>query len=822
MGKQSRRSFLKNTALLTAGSGFMGGLTASIQKALAIEPAAGSTYQDAEHVVILMQENRSFDHAYGALRGVRGFNDPRAMTLPDGKPVWLQTNPKGAVYAPFRLNLLGTKATWMGSLPHTRDSQVAARNHGKHDRWLEAKRSDDKKYADLPLTLGYYNREDLPFYYALADAFTICDQNFCSALSCTTPNRLYLWSGKLRDDGPGPAPARMTNEETDFDHEASWTTFPERLEAAGISWRVYQNEIDLATGLKGEADAWLANFGDNPLEYFTQYGVRFAPARRQYRQNQAADLAAKLKILNALNHRSPDQEKQRATWTRELAEIQAELEKFSPAAWAKLSASQQKLHQQAFTTNVADPHYRSLETLKYETGHESQSMPVPQGDVLHQFRADVTAGKLPTVSWLVPPERFSDHPSSPWYGAWYLSEVFNILTKNPDVWRKTVFILCYDENDGYFDHVPPFMPPQPGRPDTGQVTAGIDTSVEQVKAGQLGDPIGLGYRVPLVIASPWTRGGFVCSQTFDHTSILQWLETFLSHKTGHTIREENISRWRRAVCGDLTAGFRPYHGEPLPQPQTLERDPYLEAINQARHQPVPANFQPWTPEQIQAAATSSASQTWRLAQEPGVRPACALPYELVVQAKLDPERKALEVVLAAENQIFGRHAAGTAFRAYVPGLSKSADGSWTRGRNRNYAVEPGGRLTDHWSLADFADGQYLVEISGPNGFYRSFQGSSSDPALEILWSATGKLRLTNHGATDLNIALADQAYGNAPRTVDLKPGQTVETNWDLAKSFGWYDLSVRVTGATDFHQRLAGHVENGQASFSDPAMGRVS
>ena len=68
------------------------------------------------------------------------------------------------------------------------------------------------------------------------------------------------------------------------------------------------------------------------------------------------------------------------------------------------------------------------------------------------------------VSWIVPPEHFSDHPSSPWYGAWYLSETFDILTQNPEVWKKTIFILCYDENDGYFDHVPPFVPPLPDRP----------------------------------------------------------------------------------------------------------------------------------------------------------------------------------------------------------------------------------------------------------------------------------------------------------------------------------------------------------------------
>ncbi|MES2571531.1 MAG: alkaline phosphatase family protein, partial [Verrucomicrobiota bacterium] len=117
MQSTSRRDFLKQAAVLTAGGGLVGAIPASIQRALAIDPEAGSTYLDAGHIVILMQENRSFDHCYGTLRGVRGFNDPRAMTLPNGNPVWFQTNAAGETYAPFRLNIKDTQATWMGYLP---------------------------------------------------------------------------------------------------------------------------------------------------------------------------------------------------------------------------------------------------------------------------------------------------------------------------------------------------------------------------------------------------------------------------------------------------------------------------------------------------------------------------------------------------------------------------------------------------------------------------------------------------------------------------------------------------------------------------------
>jgi len=190
----TRREFLKKAILLSGTAGASGMVPESIRKALSIDPEKGSTYMDAEHVVVLMQENRSFDHCFGALRGVRGFNDPRLVTQPDQNVTWLQTNKKGETYAPFRFDIRDTKATWMGSIPHGRASQVDADNYGKYDKWLESKRSGHKKYREMPLTLGHYNREDLPFNYSFADAFTVCDQNFCSGMTSTWPNRDFLWT----------------------------------------------------------------------------------------------------------------------------------------------------------------------------------------------------------------------------------------------------------------------------------------------------------------------------------------------------------------------------------------------------------------------------------------------------------------------------------------------------------------------------------------------------------------------------------------------------------------------------------------------------
>src|SRR3984885_14644284 len=268
----TRRDFLKKAALLTGAASLTNMIPASIQKAMAINAAEGSTYMDAEHIVILMQENRSFDHSLVSLRGVRGFKDPRAIDLPNKNKVWLQSNKKGETYAPFHLDIKNTKATWMDSLPHSWRNQVNARNDGKFDQWLENKRNSNPEYANMPLTLGYHTRADIPFYYALADAFTVCDQNFCSSLTGTNPNRLYFWTGTVREEQNESARANVWNEDMDYG-TLKWATFPERLEDNNISWKCYQNEVAIDTGFEGEEDPWLSNFQDNPLEFFAQYNI---------------------------------------------------------------------------------------------------------------------------------------------------------------------------------------------------------------------------------------------------------------------------------------------------------------------------------------------------------------------------------------------------------------------------------------------------------------------------------------------------------------------------------------------------------------------
>lgn len=839
----TRREFVKKAALLSGSAGIWSVLPASIQTALAIDPEEGSTYLDAEHVVILMQENRSFDHCYGTLQGVRGFNDPRALTLSDGKPVWLQTNKAGETYAPFRLNIKDTNATWMGSLPHSWTNQVDARNNGRHDKWLDAKPSGNKQYAKMPLTLGYYTREDIPFYYAFADAFTVCDQNFCSSLTGTTPNRLYLWTGTIREKQEPASPANVRNEEVDYGVEARWTTFPERLEDLGISWKIYQNEISLPTGLKGEEDSWLSNFTDNPIEWFSQYNVRFASGHRNHLGKTVKTLTTEVDALKtqaaSLAETSEEYAKlkdQIQQKTTQLARAAEDRERWSAENFEKLTPREKNLHAKAFCINSGDPFYRQLTTLEYKDGDKARSVQVPKGDVLHQFRQDVQNGTLPAVSWLVAPENFSDHPGAAWYGAWYLSEALDILTKNPEVWKKTIFILTYDENDGYFDHVPPYVVPHPRKPETGQVSKGMDPAVEYVEWEQdrkrvpsreaRESAIGLGYRVPMVVASPWSRGGCVCSEIFDHTSVLQFLEALLSHKTGRKVEESNISSWRRTICGDLTSLFQPYHGEKVDTPSFPARTAFIEGIHKAQFKKPPTEYRKLSPDEIEEARRAPAASPLIPAQEKGVRKSSPLPYQLYADGVLSADKTRFDIGLEARNEVFGKRAVGSPFNVFAYGSKEGMT-------MRTFAVAAGDRLTDAWDLGEFGQEGYHLCVQGPNGFCREFRGSAADPELDVQvdYARTGRgskslngnvvVRVLNRDMQrKLNLEVRDNAYKGADIRKVVSAGKRAEIVIDTRANFGWYDFTLRIAGITPFEKRYAGRVETGKWSYSDPAMGR--
>ncbi len=164
------------------------------------------------------------------------------------------------------------------------------------------------------------------------------------------------------------------------------------------------------------------------------------------------------------------------------------------------------------------------------------------------FLADALSGNLPQVSWVLASIVDSDHPPAPsLFGENTLSAIVSALTANSALWAKTVLFATYDENGGFFDHVAPVTAP-PGTPGEYVAAPAVPDPTVVGNPPILG-PIGLGFRVPMLVISPFSRGGFVSSALFDHTSVLRFLETRFSAEV------PNLSAWRRATVGDLTSAF---------------------------------------------------------------------------------------------------------------------------------------------------------------------------------------------------------------------------------------------------------------------------
>jgi phospholipase C len=701
MTLNSRRRFLQTVATSAGAAAALTVFPESIRKALAI-PASGRTgsINDVEHIVVFMQENRSFDHYFGHLRGVRGYNDRFPIPLPSGQPVWFQPSKEDATkpVLPFHLNTLTTSAQCVGDLDHNWYPTHYAMNNGRYDQWPAYK---------TDMTMGYHLRSDIPFHYALADAFTVCDSYFCSLPGPTHPNRAYLMTGMVDPTGTKGGPLLDNNDFVDGDGPPkyqllSWTTYPERLEAAGISWQIYQQ------GLTGD-DPLNGNYGTNILQNFTN-------------------------IINA---------------------------------------------PQGSSLQLRANAVRTIDDLK----------------------ADVLANKLPQVSWLCPPAAYSEHPKyTPAYGAEYTSTILDALTANPEVWSKTVLFIMYDENDGFFDHLVPPQPPMSRAQGLSTVTTEgeLHTVVNPGRGGSYtadGLPYGLGPRVPMTVVSPWTKGGFVCSQVFDHTSVIRFIETRFG------VMEPNITPWRRAVCGDLTTAFD-FRTPDAQMPALPDTSNYKTiADNQCATQPAPTV--PAVPGMIDP-------------QEPGTRFARALPYELYVQSSLD-----------AGNKTFTLHFANTGSQGahFYVYSSNRTDGPW------RYTVEAGKTLRDSFDINRTA-GIYAFTVFGPNGFVREFAGSLTPPGsgsvsnppavpeLAVQYDVANgnvSLQFTNRGRGIARLSVVDNAYGAQPRPVVVPSLGSMQASWVLAASHHWYDLSVTSNDDPTFLRRLAGHVENGRPSISDPA-----
>ncbi|MDP5226134.1 MULTISPECIES: phospholipase C, phosphocholine-specific [Arthrobacter] len=685
MPQLNRRRFMQLGAATTAATAISQTLGQSLARAASI-PAnrATGSLQDVEHIVVFMQENRSFDTYFGTFKGARGFGDPHPAVLPSGKDVWHQFDGTREVL-PFHPSAPDLGLQFLEDLDHNWGMTHKAFNKGNYDQWLPAK---------TDATMSYYEQTDIPFHTALADAFTLCDQYHCSVLGPTDPNRYYMFTGFTGNDYKGGGPD-LWNAEVGYD----WSTYPEELEKAGVSWKVYQ---DAGTGLTGPnwgwtGNAYIGNYGDNALLYFHQY------------QNAAPG--------------SPLYDKAR-------------------------------------------------------TGTDA----VHGDDFFRIFREDVTSGKLPQVSYIVAPEAYTEHANwPPNYGAWYAAQILDILTSNPDVWSKTALLFMYDENDGLFDHV---VPPHPNTPDIPGAST-VSTEGEwydgrKTASGKKDIPghYGLGVRVPMIVASPWSMGGWVCSETFDHTSIVRFIEQRFG------VKSPNVSPWRRTVSGDLTSAFDfSASGGAVPaMPPTAQYKP-ADANRHPSYYPVPP------------AQNSMPKQT------PGTRPSRRLGYALDVETKL------------SGGKLTARWANGGVLGSHVQVRSTLLPAG-----PYSYTIGAGASLDAVWDLGP----AYDVQMHGPAGWHRRYAGTTATADVRVTVAGDGaaahaRFRIENSGGTAVELRLAD-AYADGARTLSLNPGQA--STVVVPTRGGWYDLTVTSAQDPTLVRVLAGRLENAGSLTSDPQLGK--
>ncbi|HEX6453520.1 MAG TPA: phospholipase C, phosphocholine-specific [Trebonia sp.] len=694
--------------------------------------------RDIKHVVVVMQENRSFDHYFGSMRGVRGFGDRSTITLPGGSSIFqqLQTPTVDAdTQYPWRLS--GTDE-WKGTAPPS--AELGAANYGgtdhswltQHGAWYGGLMNGWIDVKGGPTTMGYLTRDDLPFHYALADAYTVGDDYHCSVISATGPNRIYLMSGTINagESHPGyngTAPHVAYDGGGDLQRNfLTWQSYVETLQNAGVTWRTYHCADD---------------YGDNAPPYF--------------------------------------------------------------AVFAKMDPTQ--TDPETGKPGVPDPssplYANGVANITTDTGVETQNA----DNIAAALKADVLSGNLPQVSYVISNQFFSEHPvTAPSNAAYFMRAVLEALNADPEVFNSTLVIVNYDENDGQFDHVPPPVP-APGEKD--EFVSGTDLTEYGLTAPA---PVGLGFRVPLILVSPWTRGGWVTSETADHTSVIQFLENWTT-ALGKPAISPNISDWRRKVCGDLTGAFdfaSPVYGLPdLPDTGPL--------VPETEYVPLPDdNVMP--------------------SQEPGAKPARPLPVQpnaALTGFSTAPDG-AVTAHLAFANS--GPHVRKAShFAVYDNLASVPSLASYPVGFPGQYTVEASSSSPDRTEPgtapvgAAAGDTGYDITVTGPNRFLRRFTGDTAAAGAKLSvrpeyfdggFGPAPRLLLTlaNDGDQVVTFTITTNAYGkDKPRTYRASPGRTaVHTADPLTAAGGWYDVTVTASTDASWSQRFVGHLETGEPSIT--------
>ncbi|HUN31886.1 MAG TPA: phospholipase C, phosphocholine-specific [Trebonia sp.] len=678
----SRRRFLQATglgaaAVAAAGAGVGTAAAATTRPAAASTLPAGwtGTIADVKHVVILMQENRSFDHYFGTLSGVRGFADKQALTWQNGNSIFQQPDSARTdlgYLLPYNL----TDQT-DGDLDHSWSGDHSARNSGLWNQWVSAKGQE---------TMGYFTRSEIPFQYSLADAFTICDGYHQAIMGPTSPNRMYFWTGT--SSGWTSNPSDYTVEFGSDAKTAQVTTYPELLQAAGVSWRVYTND---QVGDSG-SNAFLGDYGDNPLWFYQQY--------------------------NTSNSR--------------------------------------KGGTGALATNGA--------VTSWQTASGAPAMSQTHAAyVLSEFIDAVNANTLPEVSWIVAPAGYCEHPSyTPDYGAHYVNTVVQTLFSNPDVWNTTALFVTYDEHDGFFDHqLPPF-------PETSVTSEYIS-----------GQPIGPGSRVPMLICSPWTTGGYIDSNVYDHTSMLQ----FLAAWTG--VKPANVTSWRSSVVGNLTAAF------------DFENPNFTIPSN------IPTLAQTWALTQLTGGSTTPPAEGKQSmpAQESGTRPHRPSNLQPFADVTVNRSTSAVTATLANTGSV------GVSFAVYPNAYLAATPTPVT------VAASSSGSYA--WNAAA-TSGKYSFSVYGPDGFLTTFAGAvvpASQTTGQIpvvsaaLNAATATVTLTlgNQGSTAITYTLTPNEYQGTTQAITVNGGGSTPVSWPT-DPYGYYDVIITANTTDGFTRRYAGRL----------------
>ena len=551
-------------------------------------------------------------------------------------------------------------------------------NGGNWDQWLPTKTTT---------CMAHMQRSDLPFHYALADAFTVCDGYYCSVLGPTDPNRYYMWTGWDGNDGQGGGPV-IANDELGY----GWQTYPERLQAAGISWKIYQ---DIGDGLDAAhfwgftSNPYIGNFGDNSLLYFFNY-QNAAPGSPLYeRARTGTDVKTQRRLVRHPRRR-------RRQWA---------------VAERVLDCRSRGVYR---ASGVARRLRRLLHGRSARRADEQPRGVVKDGTD-HQLGRE---RRLLRPSHRAVPQRRRRSPASR---------------------RSRSTTSCSVARPGH-------------------------------RAAQTGSsaPYGLGVRVPLLVVSPWSKGGWVCSEVFDHTSVIRFIEARFG------VDEPNITPWRRAVCGDLTSAFD--------FESASDRVPPLPSVD--AYKPDQSNQHPQRDHPVPPAVGSVPTQ------EPGVRPFA--PARLPLRRRLRRRPRQAQARRRERRQA-RRSPPGTIANGPRRALQlhdrrrRRADAASSRTRAPTTSASTARTASSATSPVPLPRrcGSRNSRPSEP-----AASGSDSRPA------ATTGGRSSSTSPTPTDLTGRSQLHGTRQITIDTR------------HSGGWYDIALSTPSDASFGYQLAGRLES--------------